>query len=124
MWLFLSILLIHWYSDFVLQTRHMATRKSDSNYYLTFHVSIYSVSTILSWFILFLISGVDFTMFELLLSFVLIFSTHWVTDYITSRQTSKYYKLQKFYEFFNVVGFDQWLHFASLFIIYNYIILN
>lgn len=124
MWLFLSILLIHWYSDFVLQTRHMATRKSESNYYLTFHVSVYSISTIFSWLVLFLMFNVDFTMFGLFLSFLLIFSTHWVTDYLTSRQTSKYYKAQKFYEFFNVVGFDQWLHFASLFIIYNYIILN
>lgn len=124
MWVFLSILFIHWYSDFILQTRHMATRKSEDNYYLTLHVVVYSISTIISWLVLFLICGVKISFFALFISFILIFITHWITDYVTSRQTSKFYKLQRFYEFFSIIGFDQWLHFASLFIIYNYIILN
>lgn len=124
MWVFLFIMLVHWFSDFVLQTRHMATRKSEDNYYLWLHVSIYSVSTIFFWFLLLLLTSTDINFIDMFISFVLILSTHWVTDYFTSRLSSKFYKKEDYYNFFNVIGIDQWLHYLSLFLIYEYIILT
>jgi hypothetical protein len=123
MWAFLYIILAHWVSDFVLQTRHMATRKSTSNYYLTMHVGVYSCATMLFWSLLFAVV-VPITLQTGLIAFSVIFMSHWMTDYFTSRQTSKYYKLEKYYQFFNVVGFDQVLHYVQLFLVYNYIILH
>jgi hypothetical protein len=124
MWVFVYILLVHWFSDFVLQTRHMATRKSESSYYLNLHVTIYSFSTIVLWVLFFLIVGIPMTTLTVFLSLGVTYVTHWLTDYITSRQTSKFYKSEDYKSFFDMVGFDQWIHAFTLFLTYNYIILN
>jgi K+-sensing histidine kinase KdpD len=123
MWVFIYILLVHWFSDFILQTRHMATRKSSSIYYLTLHVGVYSTSTFLFWLpFLFLIPKLTITI--LLISLLITFVTHWLTDFITSKITTRFYKSEKFYEFFSTIGFDQWLHALTLFSTYQYLILN
>jgi len=124
MWVFIYILLVHWIADFLLQTRHMASRKSESNYYLNFHVTIYSFTTIVLWVLFLLTIGVHITKFRVLLSFVVTFVTHWATDYLTSRQTSKFYNAENYKGFFDMVGFDQLIHALTLFLTYNYIILN
>lgn len=124
MWVFIYILLVHWVADFLLQTRHMATRKSESNYYLSLHVTIYSFTTIMLWVLFFLIIGTHMTTFTVFLSLAVTFVTHWLTDYVTSRQTSKLFKAKKEKEFFNMIGLDQWIHALTLFLTYNYIILN
>jgi hypothetical protein len=121
-WTLLFIIFIHWVADFVLQTRHMGLRKSSSNYYLTLHVLVYTFSTIMAWSIVLPLIGFHLTTFSVSLAFSLIFLLHWLTDYITSRQTTKLYKEEKYYEFFVMIGFDQVLHYVQLFLIFNYII--
>lgn len=123
-WVFLFIIFVHWVSDFVLQTQHMSTRKSSSNYYLTLHVVIYSFATILGWALVLPLLGIHLYSGPVWLAFLLIFATHWVTDYFTSRRTSKLYKEEKYHDFFVVIGFDQVLHYVQLLLIFNYIILN
>jgi hypothetical protein len=123
-WTFLFIILVHWVSDFVLQTQHMSTRKSSSNYYLTLHVVIYSFATILGWALVLPLLGIHLYSGPVWLAFLLIFVTHWITDYFTSRRTSKLYKEERYHDFFVVIGFDQVLHYTQLFLIFNYIILN
>lgn len=124
MWVFLYILLVHWFADFVLQTRHIATRKSTSNYYLTLHVLIYSFATIMLWVFLFILDSAKITPYTLFGSFIITFVTHWITDYITSRYTTKFFLAKKDKEFYSMIGFDQWVHAVTLFLTYNYIILN
>jgi len=124
MWAFIYILLVHWFADFVLQTRHMATRKSTSNYYLTLHVLIYSFATIVLWEFFFLLDSTKMTPYTIFGSFIITFVTHWITDYITSRYTTKYFLAKKDKEFYSMIGFDQWVHAFTLFLTYNYIILN
>jgi hypothetical protein len=123
-WVFLFIIFVHWVSDFVLQTQHMSTRKSSSNYYLTLHVIVYSFATILGWTLILPLLGIHLYSGPVWLAFLLIFITHWITDYFTSRKTSKLYKEEKYHDFFVVIGFDQVLHYTQLFLIFNYIILN
>jgi hypothetical protein len=123
-WVFLFIIFVHWVSDFVLQTQHMSTRKSSSNYYLTLHVVVYSFATILGWTLILPLLGIHLYSGPVWLAFLLIFITHWITDYFTSRRTSKLYKEEKYHDFFVVIGFDQVLHYTQLFLIFNYIILN
>lgn len=120
----LYFLLVHWVGDFVLQTRHMAMRKSTSNYYLGMHVTVYTVTTILAWWLLFMIVGLSVSPWLYLASGTAIFVMHFITDYITSRMTTKFYKAEKNYAFFTTVGFDQWLHYVQIFIVFNYIILH
>lgn len=122
-WSILFIIFIHWLSDFVFQTHHMSVRKSSSNYYLTLHVSIYTFATILGWSLVLPLVGYHITTKIIMLSFLVIFLTHWVTDYFTSRQTSKLYKEERYHDFFVMIGFDQVLHYVQLFLTFNYIIL-
>ena len=102
----------------------MATKKSSSNYYLTLHVTIYSVTTVTFWLWLTLVNGTGMTLFSFFNVLIVTFITHWLTDYTTSRYTTKLYLAKKEKEFFNVIGFDQWIHAVTLFLTYNYILLN
>ena len=120
----LYFLLTHFFSDFVLQTNHMALRKSTSNYYLGLHVSVYTLTTILAWWLCFSITGIEVSLWQYLEAAGAIFSMHFITDYITSRISGRYYKAQKNHEFFVTIGFDQWLHYVQIFIVFNYIILK
>mgnify|MGYP003453949244 CR=1 FL=1 len=49
------------------------------------------------------------------------FVFHWITDYLTSRWTTKLYKKKDWYGFFTVIGLDQFLHAAQLVITYTLI---
>jgi hypothetical protein len=111
---------IHWEADFSMQTHQMAMGKSKSNYWLTLHVLVYTGVTLLFWrFFIFDPSNVyclmDYFKFSLF-----IFSTHWITDYITSRISGKLYKDEKYHEFFALIGIDQLIHLIQLVIAFNY----
>ena len=118
----LFILVVHWVADFVLQTHHMSTRKSTSNYYLTLHVSVYTFTTIVLWSIVFPLTLIHISSLGIWLSFAAIFASHWVTDYFTSRLTSKLYKEEKYHDFFVVIGLDQVLHYTQLLLTFNYLL--
>jgi hypothetical protein len=118
------MIISHWIGDFVLQTREMVDNKSTSNYYLSMHVFAYSIANIILWMIFMPMFGATYTKGTIMLSLVLMFSMHWVTDYFTSKQTSKLYKQQNIHGFFTMIGFDQILHYLQLFAIYQYVILQ
>lgn len=126
MWVYFFMLVGHFIGDFVLQTRHMAKKKSSSNYYLTMHVFVYSLANIILWLIFLPLFGVTYDKFTIMTSLLVIFITHWLTDYFTSKQTGKYYLEGEAGEkkFFTMIGFDQTLHFLQLFATYEYIILQ
>jgi hypothetical protein len=120
----LCFLLVHWLADFVLQTEHMALRKSTSNYYLGMHVIVYTLTTMLCWKLMFYFFGISTMALNFLWATGAIFVMHFLTDYVTSRITGRYYKQQKNHEFFVTIGFDQWLHYVQIFLVFNYIILK
>lgn len=110
----LLIILIHFFADFVCQTHDMAVNKSKSNVWLTAHVFVYTLVTFLAW---------EFTLFQPNQHFHLntymwfstfVFVTHWVTDYITSRISSKYFGKGDYHNGFVVVGIDQVFHYIQL----------
>lgn len=97
--LILSLVWLHFFSDFILQTDTMAIRKSSSPLWLTIHVTIYALPFL--WF------GLDFAFFNFLL--------HWVTDFFSSKATTYLWKKEKRHWFFVVIGADQALHLTALF---------
>lgn len=120
----LALLAVHFVADFLLQTDKMALRKSSSLKWLTIHVSTYSLC--------FLFWGIKFA----LLTFIL----HWLTDFLTSRATSKLWFFtpvgvhfnagglrHELYApvggnrhwFFVMIGLDQLIHFLSLGVAYK-----
>lgn len=51
-----------------------------------------------------------------------IFLGHIATDAITSRINSKLWAAKKVHWFFVSVGFDQWIHFVTLILVYKYLV--
>lgn len=116
------IIFLHWFADFVCQTREMGTKKSTSNYWLSYHVLAYSFVTLVFWHFCFLQPSHDYVMLDFAKFFLFIYSTHWITDYTTSRMSGYFYVKSDFYNFFNVIGFDQILHYIQLFFAYYYFV--
>ncbi len=111
----LSILLIHWFADFVLQTDKQAKGKSKNWNDLLNHTGTYS----LVWFIPIFVMIYFYHYNSYLWVFPIItFACHTITDYFTSRLNSKLWAEGKVHNFFVSVGFDQWLHYAQLFTTY------
>jgi uncharacterized membrane protein len=101
---YLALLVSHWIADFVLQTDWQATNKSKNNIALSHHVLVYTAC-------LAAISVLLFGSGRLWLLFV---AGNFVTDYCTSRVSSRLYATQDWHSFFVVVGFDQVIHQVTL----------
>lgn len=119
-----SILLIHWFADFVLQTDKQAKGKSKNWDDLLSHTFNYS----LVWWIVGLIYlAFSFRQFPIqptsnLLPIIyfggITFVAHTITDYFTSRLNSKLHAKGDIHNFFVSIGFDQVLHYVQLFTTY------
>lgn len=108
-----SLLLIHFLADFGMQTHEQATKKGESNEWLTYHVSVYSII----WFIFIMSISNNF---ELSIAFTAItFICHYITDWITSRIGKPFWKNNDFHNGFVVVGFDQMMHIIQLVLTFN-----
>ena len=110
------LIAIHFLADFGLQTNEQATKKSTSNTYLFYHVGVYSMA----WFI----SMWGFTgKCEMALLFAIItFCCHYITDYITSRISKKFFAVNDYHNGFVTIGFDQVLHYLQLLATYQFLI--
>jgi hypothetical protein len=105
---YIILLWLHTFADFALQTDRMALNKSSSNKWLLTHVFVYHCC--------FYFFGWKFAIVNGL--------AHFVTDYITSRITSKLWKENKRRYFFLVIGIDQAIHLTTLFITFELIALR
>lgn len=112
----LTILLIHWIADFVLQTHWQATNKSTNNSALLQHVLYYSLTWLIIGVGLVTFNLLDATPVQLLKFTIITFICHFITDYITSRLNSHLYAKGDIHNFFVSIGFDQWIHYVQLFI--------
>lgn len=125
----LSILFVHFVSDFILQTQDQATNKSTSNKYLVTHVFNYSLLTSIFWIIFFkcvlafpLVAKIPAGKINAVDVFIITFILHFLTDYFTSRLTKKLWEQERTHDFFVAIGFDQLLHFTQLFLMYYFLI--
>jgi hypothetical protein len=123
------IVLIHWIADFVFQAEEWANNKSKNNIALYKHVITYSTLWLLP---ICLMLGIErphetteWYVYSTLIFFVLTFCCHFITDYITSRIVSKKFANEEYGSpipntgAFTVIGFDQVLHYAQLFLTFH-----
>ena len=111
--LFVLILIVHFLADFALQTHDQASLKSTSNKWLLYHVGTYTMVWAIVYFILPL-QG-DFNSPLGWLAFVtFIGSTHFITDWLTSRVGKPFWEKKDLHNGFVVVGFDQVIHYLCL----------
>jgi len=125
-----AILFIHWIADFILQTHWQASNKSKRWDALLMHTGSYSIASMILIMCFYFIpvlkefDPVNSIIVLFLLGFLYglsAFIFHTITDYFTSRWTSKLYAKGDFHNFFVVIGFDQLLHYLQLFITYYFI---
>ena len=127
----LSIVLIHWFADFVMQRPRDAANKSKSFEHLFSHVWAYSC--LMTVFILltnFISKTGSINLIDYLLFYIITFICHFATDYYSSRWMKKMYNQKNFgvfiprgFDFFVTLGFDQVLHYFQLFITYKLLFL-
>lgn len=114
----LTILSIHWISDFIFQNEKWSKEKSNSIKSLLAHTLTYSLMWVV-FISLFLLGGYlyDLPNFKIdvikSIFFVFItFITHTITDYFTSKVVSKKFKKQQYGSSipnlgaFSIIGFD------------------
>lgn len=105
MGLILAIIWLHFFADFILQTDDMALKKSSDNNWLALHICAYSLP-FFAIGISFLGLSVEYVCFNAL--------AHFVTDWCTSRVTSRLWKAGRRHMFFVVIGLDQAIHMTCL----------
>ena len=114
----LVLVFTHWLCDFVLQTSWMANNKSKSLKALLAHTLTYSVGmTVLNMLWESYYQGFSWHSWPFF--FMVTFTAHTFTDFVTSKFTTKAYAAGKYRLFFAIIGFDQFLHMAQLFITSN-----
>lgn len=119
------IMMWHWLSDFVFQSDWMAKQKSSSNKILAMHVAMYMLIMLSGTIILGFGTPVVAHSLTNVLLFVLVNgAAHFVTDYVTSRWTSRLYKAGRTHDFFIVIGLDQLAHTGALLVTTFYFLIG
>lgn len=103
----LAIFVVHFLADFVFQTSQMATGKSKSLKWLSIHVGVYGLVSIIS---LLLISNSAHSYYLGFAWWLGNVALHFITDFFTSKITSKYWEEKKYRFFFVMIGLDQLIH--------------
>jgi hypothetical protein len=104
----MSIIVLHWFADFVLQTDWQAKNKSSNNMALLRHVGTYTAA--IAIFALYMFP-IKLALMWIVINAVL----HLITDYFTSRLNTYLWSKGQVHNFFVSVGFDQVIHYFCLF---------
>lgn len=111
------IMFLHFWADFVCQSDEVAKNKSKSNAVLAYHCLIYAFYTTFGFI------HEPIQLWPLI--FLILFSSHFLTDYVTSRINSHYWSTGQVHNFFVGIGADQFIHFLVLYLLWYYsLILN
>ena len=107
-------LFAHFVADFIFQTDWMAINKSSNMMALNIHVTVYAVILLAFTYPLFYAIGLKYALTASCRYVIMNATAHIITDYFTSRLTSRLWAQDKRHWFFVVIGFDQFLHAAVL----------
>ena len=102
------LLFVHWVADFIMQSDWMAQNKSKRWDALLIHCFTYGLTVA---------SMTLNPMFGLINGLI-----HIPVDYITSRINSKLWADKKVHWFFVSVGFDQFIHFVTLILTWEFLV--
>jgi hypothetical protein len=121
-----SIIIIHWFADFLMQDEKWALGKSKNWDDLIMHTLTYSLMWLgagLTWCLFDLNNAskiADYTLWFVPITFI----AHTITDYFTSRIVSKKFAKGEYGSSipnigaFTIIGIDQVLHYMQLFLTY------
>jgi len=104
------IIWLHFFADFVLQTHEMSINKSKSNWWLGYHLSVYTIPFIVVFGLLHGVAGLTYALINGVL--------HFCTDWGTSRINSHFWEKNDLHWFFTNIGADQAIHLTTLVVTY------
>lgn len=114
LWIVLGILAVHWFANFVLQTDYQAKNKGRSwDALLSYTLTYMIVWAVPAMWVMGVRDGVIFCMIT--------FVAHTITDYFTSKLSSKLRREGREYSLYMSIGFDQLLHYIQLLLTYYYL---
>ena len=129
------IVVIHFIADFIFQAEEWATNKSKDLVALVSHTFVYTLVWLIPAGFLFSspcdlspIFGRCVDGYKLFPFLGITFVAHTITDYFTSRIVSKKFANGEYgspvpnFGAFTIIGFDQVLHYAQLFLTYHLLI--
>lgn len=115
---FIYLLFLHFVADFLCQNDRMALGKSKDIKILFEHVSLYSAvvsfGLVVPWFLY-----LSNHLFQTTGFFFVTVITHFITDFFTSRANAYLYDKNRHW-FFVMIGFDQFIHGATLLLTFQY----
>lgn len=115
----LVIFTVHFLADFVFQSSKMATGKSKSLKWLSIHVGVYGLVSLISAYFI----GSEFGLMRIgFMWWGINVSLHFIVDFFTSKITSRFWDEKRMRLFFVMIGFDQLLHSMCLLITYSLIL--
>jgi flagellar biosynthesis protein FlhB len=103
----LFIVWLHTLTDFYFQSREVATNKGKNFKVLLRHVTEYSLP--------FLIMAAWLPVISVVMFVAVNFALHLLTDFISSKLTTKFYQANNMTGFWRVIGTDQAIHYTCLF---------
>lgn len=119
----LLLILFHFIADFLFQNDWMGLGKSKKLLPLFVHSLVYSGAMTLflcgMCFLFFMFGAFDFL--APLYFFITMFVSHFVIDFVSSRVNSYLHKKGEIRTFFDVIGFDQYIHYIVLFLSIHYL---
>lgn len=126
------IVVIHFIADFIFQAEEWATNKSKDLVALVSHTFVYTLVWLIPAGFLFSspcdlspIFGRCVDGYKLFSFLGITFASHTITDYFTSKIVSKKFANGEYgspipnFGAFTIIGFDQVLHYAQLFLTYH-----
>lgn len=118
----LLMVVLHFVSDFVLQTHWQAINKNRYWDALLMHTFMYSICVTigLSAYIM-LNYGFQNIAQQLTTFFAITLISHTVIDYISSREAKKFFDRSDYHNGFVVIGLDQMIHYLQLFLTVKYL---
>ena len=121
-----SIIIIHWFADFLMQDEKWALGKSKNWTDLLKHTFTYSliwfiIGMFYTWYLAYNLNWSVTIACKLILFTLITFIAHTITDYFTSRIVAKKFANQEYGSSipntgaFTIIGIDQVLHYIQLF---------
>jgi hypothetical protein len=111
-----TILIVHWFADFVCQTDWMAKNKSTNVDALCMHIGVYTMIWVVPAIVML---PVPASALFILVTLI----THFMIDGVTSKINTYLWKKGDSHNFFVSVGFDQLLHYTQLILTYYWLCL-
>lgn len=123
LYIIIAVLFGHWVGDFILQENNLKASKDKKIInkskklikHILPHTLVYTLILGLMISILIIFKVLSFSIIKFLLFLIITYITHFITDFVVTMINSKYLSKNGRHKYFVSIGFDQLIHYITLF---------